>query len=337
MAAEAAGRASSFADQARARAVAARGRGQRPHPPGGAGRGPAPGPRDDAPTGSSPSSSWLSQERAEADRHRAALTERLERDGAELESLSESLPELEANAAAAAGRLATADEARRRLEERRSHVAVLRRDLEVKVAGLVGTARRVERPARRTPSAGWPATSTRASRPGERRRRLEAGALATDRLGATVRRARRAPGGAARRSALAAQPPTRRRAGRRGAARVAAQAARRGRRPTGRDPPALAATRAPDGRGQGAARHRGRGAAARARAASPKRPWAHRAPSYPRARTLPGAPRSSSRSWRRSVRSTRSPWRSSARSRSGTGSSRSRSRTCAGPGASCTR
>ncbi len=39
----------------------------------------------------------VGQERAEADRHRAALTERLERDGAELASLSESLPELEAD------------------------------------------------------------------------------------------------------------------------------------------------------------------------------------------------------------------------------------------------
>ena len=125
------------------------------------------------------------QERAEADRHRAALTERLERDGAELASLSESLPELEATAAAAAGRLSSADEARRRLEERRSHVAVLRRDLEVKVAGLVERravlSSRLEDTERRL--AGNVEARERA---GERRRRLEAGALATDRLGSTV-------------------------------------------------------------------------------------------------------------------------------------------------------
>jgi chromosome segregation protein len=127
----------------------------------------------------------VGQERAEADRHRAALTERLERDGAELASLSESLPELEATAAAAAGRLGAADEARRRLEERRSHVAVLRRDLEVKVAALVERravlSSRLEDTERRL--AGNVEARERA---GERRRRLEAGALATDRLGSTV-------------------------------------------------------------------------------------------------------------------------------------------------------
>ncbi len=127
----------------------------------------------------------VGQERAEADRHRAGLTERLERDGAELASLSESLPELEATAEAAAGRLAAADEARRRLEERRSHVAVLRRDLEVKVAGLVERravlSSRLEDTERRL--AGNVEARERA---GERRRRLEAGALATDRLGSTV-------------------------------------------------------------------------------------------------------------------------------------------------------
>ncbi len=127
----------------------------------------------------------VGQERAEADRHRAGLTERLERDGAELASLSESLPELEATAAAAAGRLGAADEARRRLEERRSHVAVLRRDLEVKVAGLVERravlSSRLEDTERRL--AGNVEARERA---GERRRRLEAGALATDRLGSTV-------------------------------------------------------------------------------------------------------------------------------------------------------
>jgi chromosome segregation protein len=92
---------------------------------------------------------------------------------------------LEAAAAAAAGRLAAADEARRRLEERRSHVAVLRRDLEVKVAGLAERravlSSRLEDTERRL--AGNVEARERA---GERRRKLEAGALATDRLGAMV-------------------------------------------------------------------------------------------------------------------------------------------------------
>ena len=127
----------------------------------------------------------VAQEGAEAARHRAALAERIERDGAQLVSLGERLPELEATAAAAAGRLAAADEARRRLEERRSHVAVLRRDLEVKVAGLAERravlSSRLEDTERRL--AGNVEARERA---GERRRKLEAGALATDRLGAMV-------------------------------------------------------------------------------------------------------------------------------------------------------
>ncbi|HEY5024796.1 MAG TPA: chromosome segregation protein SMC [Acidimicrobiales bacterium] len=127
------------------------------------------------------------QELGEADRHRVALAERLERDGAQLATLSESLPELEASATAAAGRLATADEARRRLEQRRSHVAVLRRDLEVKVAGLVE--RRALLSSRLGDTERRLAGNVDArERAGERRRRLEAGALATDRLGAEVQR-----------------------------------------------------------------------------------------------------------------------------------------------------
>ncbi len=184
MAAEAAERASSFADQARARAAGARAEAsditrqtER---------------LEDQRQGLEVTRSRLQseaelvgQERVEADRQRTAMAERLERDGTELVALRESLPELEAAAAAAAGRLATADEARRRLEERRSHVAVLRRDLEVKVAGLVERravlTSRLEDTERRL--AGNVDARERA---GERRRRLEAGALATDRLGATV-------------------------------------------------------------------------------------------------------------------------------------------------------
>jgi len=127
----------------------------------------------------------VGQEWGEADRHRAALAERIEHEGAELVSLTERLPELEAAASAAAGRLAVADEARRRLEERRSHVAVLRRDLEVKVAALVERrsvlSARLQDTERRL--AGHVEARERA---GERRRKLESGALATDRLGVAV-------------------------------------------------------------------------------------------------------------------------------------------------------
>ena len=186
MAAEAAERASSFADQARARAAGARAE---------AGDTTRQAERvEDQRQGLELTRSrvqseaeLVGDERAEADRQRAAMAERLERDGAELVSLRESLPELEAAAAAAAGRLATADEARRRLEERRSHVAVLRRDLEVKVAGLVE--RRAVLSSRLDDTERRLAGNVDArERAGERRRRLEAGALATDRLGAAVHR-----------------------------------------------------------------------------------------------------------------------------------------------------
>ena len=124
---------------------------------------------------------------SEASRLRASLGERLERDAAQLDALEERLPELEAAAAAAAGRLAVADEARRRLEDRRAQVAMLRRDLEVKEAGLAERrallTTRLEDTERRL--AGHVEARERA---GERRRRLEAGALATDRLGVAVDR-----------------------------------------------------------------------------------------------------------------------------------------------------
>ena len=264
MAAESAERAASFADQARERAAA----GGCPRPPTWRARpsGPRTSARRVEVTRRRVESELVlvGQERAEADRHRAALTERLERDGAELASLSESLPELEATAAAAAGRLSAADEARRRLEERRSHVAVLRRDLEVKVAGLVERravlSSRLEDTERRL--AGNVEARERA---GERRRRLEAGALATDRLGSTVE------GHAARLGDLLEGLRERRSRQlddvRAGGARLESLRKERAEADaaSGRDAPTVAASRAPDGRGQGASRHRGRSAAARAR------------------------------------------------------------------------
>jgi chromosome segregation protein len=125
------------------------------------------------------------EEWAEAGRHRQGLAERLERQTAQLAALQERLPRLEEEAAAAAGRLAVADEARRRLEGRRSQMAVQRRDLEVKVAGLVERravlTARLQDTERRL--AGHVEERQKA---GERRRRLEAAALATERLGGAV-------------------------------------------------------------------------------------------------------------------------------------------------------
>ncbi len=184
MAAEAAERASSFADQARARAAGSRAEASDTTRQAERLEDQHQG-LELARNRMQSEAELVDQERVEADRQRAAMAERLERDGAELVSLRGSLPELEATAAAAAGRLATADEARRRLEERRSHVAVLRRDLEVKVAGLVE--RRAVLTSRLEDTERRLAGNVEArERAGERRRRLEAGALATDRLGATV-------------------------------------------------------------------------------------------------------------------------------------------------------
>jgi len=184
MAAEAAERASSFADEARARAAGSRAEASDATRQAERLEDQRQG-LELARNRVQSEAELVDQERVEADRQRAAMAERLERDGTELVSLRESLPELEAAAAAAAGRLATADEARRRLEERRSHVAVLRRDLEVKVAGLVE--RRAVLTSRLEDTERRLAGNVEArERAGERRRRLEAGALATDRLGVTV-------------------------------------------------------------------------------------------------------------------------------------------------------
>ena len=88
MAAEAAERASSFARPRPAQRADGRGgRGRRRRPPGRAGRRPAPGARDDAGARVESELELVGQERAEADRHRAALAERLERDGAQLDAL----------------------------------------------------------------------------------------------------------------------------------------------------------------------------------------------------------------------------------------------------------
>jgi chromosome segregation protein len=121
----------------------------------------------------------------EAVRRRASLAERLERDGVELAGLRAELPALEAAAATAAGRLSAADEARRRLEDRRSHVTSLRREFEVASAGLAE--RRQLLAARLTDTERRLAGHVEArQRAGERRRGIEAAARATERLADAV-------------------------------------------------------------------------------------------------------------------------------------------------------
>jgi len=125
------------------------------------------------------------EEWSEAQRHRGVLAERLERDAAQLAQLQERLPQLEAAAATAVGHLAAADDARRHLEQRRTQVAMLRRDLEVKVAGLAERravlSNRLDDVERRL--AGHVQAREQAA---DRRRRLEADALAVDRLSVVV-------------------------------------------------------------------------------------------------------------------------------------------------------
>ncbi len=123
----------------------------------------------------------LHQEWSEAVRHRTGVSERLQRDTAHLSELELQLPELEAAARAAGGRLSEADSARRRLEERRVEVTTRRRDFEVQAAGLAERqallATRLGDVERRLE--GHAAERAHA---GERRRRLEADATAVDRL-----------------------------------------------------------------------------------------------------------------------------------------------------------
>ncbi len=127
----------------------------------------------------------LEEELAEAARHRDEVGERLERDASVLAELEERLPDLEAAAAATGARTAEAREIRRRLEERRAQVGMLRRDLEVRAAGLAERrtvlSDRLQDVERRL--AGHAAQREQAA---DRRRRLEADAQAVERLAAMV-------------------------------------------------------------------------------------------------------------------------------------------------------
>ena len=127
----------------------------------------------------------VSEECADALRHRQVLADSLERANEHLHELALRLPELQEAAVAAAGRLEAADEARQRLEERRAQVAMLRRDLEVQVAGLAERrsvlTNRLHDVERRL--AGHTEARAQAE---ERRRKLEADLRAAERLGGVV-------------------------------------------------------------------------------------------------------------------------------------------------------
>ena len=129
----------------------------------------------------------LERERSEASRHRIALADRIERDTVRLEELDARLPDLERAATDADARLRSAEETRRRQLERRAEVDGQRRELEVRIAGLAERRTvlsvRLQDVERRL--AGHVAERDQA---GERRRRLEADALAVDRLAVVVER-----------------------------------------------------------------------------------------------------------------------------------------------------
>jgi chromosome segregation protein len=123
----------------------------------------------------------LEEEHAEAWRDREAVTERYERDAAQLADLEGRLAELESAARAAGQRLAEIGGERRRLEERRLALDASGRELELRSAALAERrdvlSTRLADVERRL--AGHAAERERA---GERRRRIEADLRAVDRL-----------------------------------------------------------------------------------------------------------------------------------------------------------
>jgi chromosome segregation protein len=127
----------------------------------------------------------VADEMDEALRHRAEAAARLEQTVARLADVEARLPALEAASAAAAGRLAEESAARRDLDERRARVSALRRDVEVRAAGLAERrsvmSDRLDDVERRL--AGHVEEREQAT---ERRRRIERHALAVERLAAVV-------------------------------------------------------------------------------------------------------------------------------------------------------
>ena len=127
----------------------------------------------------------LGDEHAEALRHRAAVSERYERDAGQLADLEDRLAGLEAAARAAGRRLAEDREVRRQLDERRQAIEATARDLELRAAAL---AERRDVLGSRLADVERRLTGHAAEREqaGERRRRIEADMAVADRLGASL-------------------------------------------------------------------------------------------------------------------------------------------------------
>jgi len=130
----------------------------------------------------------LEEQRADAARQLAELAERVDHDAATLAELEAALPQLATEARAAAERLAEIGRTQRQLEQRRAELAARRRDHEVRAAGIAERCsvlgERLAQVERRL--AGHARERDDAAR---RRQRLQADALAVERLTAVVARA----------------------------------------------------------------------------------------------------------------------------------------------------
>ena len=185
--------------------------------------------------------------------HRDEMAGRLEREQARIAELDRLLPALEAEAAADAEAALAERAVRSRLADRASAVAALRRDLEVRAAGLeerrAMTSRRLaqvdERLARTTAEREHAAV---------RREHLVSADRATARLAALVRSARGGPRARGRAPARGAARGDRRHPGGHRSSRRAAPGAGRCRAAVGRDPGAAGTGRCRRGRSSHPAR-----------------------------------------------------------------------------------
>jgi chromosome segregation protein len=123
----------------------------------------------------------LAVELEETRRTHAELVDRIERDLARAAALREELPVLEAARASMAGRVATARQERKRIDERMAEAALLRTEWEARSAGLIER-RRVLTDRLREVERRLTGHADERAQAAERRRRLEADATAVERL-----------------------------------------------------------------------------------------------------------------------------------------------------------
>jgi chromosome segregation protein len=123
----------------------------------------------------------LAVELEETRRTHAELVDRIERDLARAAALREELPVLEAARASMAGRVATAREERKRIDERMAEAVQLRTEWEARSAGLIER-RRVLTDRLREVERRLTGHADERAQAAERRRRLEADATAVERL-----------------------------------------------------------------------------------------------------------------------------------------------------------